>query len=413
MTTTNKLIIIAFALLLQWGTATAGGFQLNAQGAKQLGMGHVGTGLATDASALFFNPGAISFADSARFRFAMAGTLINPNLQYINGGYSARNTSHLGTPINLYVSYQPLKNVPLNIGLAVYTPFGSHLQWDNTWAGSAVIQEIKLKTIFYQPTVSYQIGKHFGVGVGYVIATGDFELKKAIPLADSLGNFGQAALTGKATGSGINVGIFVNLTDKWNFGMNYRSRVTARVKAGTSTFTTPNYVAPYFPATNNFTTQLNLPDVFTVGASYKHNDKLTLAADIVFADWSSYDSLIIDFETNTDKLKDTHQGKKWKGSYTYRVGASYLLNEHITLRAGAYYDVSPVQNNFLSAETPDANKIGLTAGASYKAGKKLSIDCALLYVDGFARTGGSVESNFYGTYKAKASGISIGVGYHF
>jgi long-chain fatty acid transport protein len=391
----------------------AGGFQLNAQGAKQLGMGHVGTGLATDASALFFNPGAISFADSARLRISAGGTFIKANVQYINGNYSQRNIPHLGTPVNFYASYQLIKNVPLNIGLAVYTPFGSHLEWDKNWVGSAVIQEIKLKTIFYQPTVSYQIGKYFGIGVGYVIATGDFAIKKSIPLANQQGEFGQAQLSGKASGTGLNVGIFVNLTDKWNFGMNYRSRVTAKVKKGTAKFTTPSYVAPYFPATNNFTTQLNLPDVFTVGASYKYNDKLTLATDIVFTDWSSYDSLIFDFEVNTEKLKDTHQGKKWKGSYTYRVGANYKVNDALAVRGGIYYDATPVINDYLSAETPDGDKLGLTAGASYKVGKHFSMDAALLFVDVFARKGGSVETNFYGTYKAKAVGASIGLNFNF
>jgi long-chain fatty acid transport protein len=412
MNKTITLFIIACTLLGTLNKTIAGGFQLNAQGSKQLGMGHVGTGLATDASALFFNPGAISFTDSSRFRMAVAGTFIKANVQYIDGTYSARSLPHIGTPLNVYASYQPIKTIPLNLGLAIYTPFGSHLEWDKNWAGSSVIQEIKLKTIFYQPTVSYQLGKHFGVGLGYVIATGDFDLKKAVPLADSTGNYGQASLTGKAKGSGINVGIFVNLTDKWNFGMNYRSRVKARVKSGTATFTTPNYAAQYFPKTNAFTTQLNLPDVFTFGASYKYNDKLTLAADVVFADWSSYDSLIFDFDVNTAKLKDTHQGKKWKGSYTYRVGASYKASTQLTLRGGMYYDASPVQDNFLSAETPDANKLGLTAGASYTI-KKLSIDAALLYVETAARKGGSLESNFFGTYKAKALGISIGVGYNF
>jgi long-chain fatty acid transport protein len=413
MKLTTTTILTACAIATQLTTAVAGGFQLNAQGTKQLGMGHIGTGLATDASALFFNPGAISFTDSARFRLAGAGTFINANVQYISGSYSARNTPHLGTPINLYASYQPLKNIPLNVGMAIYTPFGSHLQWENTWQGQAVIQEIKLKTIFYQPTVSYQIGKYFGIGVGYVIATGDFSLAKAVPLANQQGENGQAVLTGKASGTGVNVGVFVNLTDKWNFGMNYRSRVTAKVKSGTSTFTTPAYVSQYFPATNNFTTQLNLPDVFTVGTSYKYNDKLTLATDIMFADWSSYDSLIIDFETNTDKLKDTHQAKKWKGAYIYRVGASYKTTDKLTLRAGAYYDVSPVRDEYLSAETPDASKIGLTAGASYIVAKKLSIDCALLYIESAARNGGNAEVNFYGTYKAKATGVSLGVSYTF
>ena len=48
-------------MLLSGSQLYAGGFQLNLQGSRQLGMGHTGTGLVYDAATLFFNPGGMSF----------------------------------------------------------------------------------------------------------------------------------------------------------------------------------------------------------------------------------------------------------------------------------------------------------------------------------------------------------------
>src|SRR5207248_7632403 len=65
----NNMALFGKAILFLSGifcaaAAFAGGFQVNLQGQKQTGMGHTGTGLLSDASCIFFNPGAMTFLDS-------------------------------------------------------------------------------------------------------------------------------------------------------------------------------------------------------------------------------------------------------------------------------------------------------------------------------------------------------------
>lgn len=409
----RKLLFLT-SIIISLQKALAGGFQLSVQGTKQLSMGHTGTALFTDATAVFFNPGAFSL-DTSLFNVSLGGSLIYPSIQYLDpypGTYSVYSATHTGTPVYAYFTFKPKRSFPVSFGMGVYTPFGSHLQWEDNWKGQFIIREISLKTIYYQPTVSFKINSWLGLGIGYSIANGDFYLRKGIPLQNQSGEYGEAELTGKAKGSGWNAGMYVKATEQLSFGINFKSMVKARIDNGTATFKVPDYTKQYFPD-SSFTTSLTLPQIISFGVSYSYNQKLRFAADINYAEWSSYDSLKIDFAKNTDKLKDIASVKNYKNSYTYRLGAQYKINEMITVRGGAYYDVSPVQDNYVGPEAPDANKFGLTCGASFTFAKKFCADVSFLYIETIRRKGYSEENQFEGIYKAKAIAPGLSLNYVF
>ena len=158
----------------------AGGFQINLQGQKQAGMGHTGTGLLLDNSAILFNPGAVSFLDSLR-GISFGASLIFPRTIYLEpypGTYTATVEPNIGTPITLYAVFKFKKINKLSGGIGIYNPFGSRLQWKDDWKGQFLIREIDLKTFFIQPTLSYKLNEKLGIGAGFVFATGDFSLRK-------------------------------------------------------------------------------------------------------------------------------------------------------------------------------------------------------------------------------------------
>ena len=147
----------------------AGGFQVNLQGQKQTGMGHCGTGLLLGASNAFFNPGGFAFIDSNRI--ALGGSFISSNITYLEpypGIYTTQTISGVGTPITLYSSFKIKKLPKWNMGLAVYTPFGSGIKYEDDWKGQAVIREMALKTIFIQPTVGFRLSGKIEIGRAHV-----------------------------------------------------------------------------------------------------------------------------------------------------------------------------------------------------------------------------------------------------
>ncbi len=387
----------------------AGGFQVNLQGQKQTGMGHTGTGLCQDNASIFFNPGAVSFLDSLR-GISVGGSFIFPRTTYLNQqlGYTAHIEHHTGTPITLYTVYKFKKAYKWNVGLGIYNPFGSKVQWADDWLGQFLIREIDLKTFFIQPTVSFKLNDKIGFGAGFIYATGDFSLRKGVPIQDSTGKYGEGVLNGKASGVGFNAGVYLKLNDKLSFGLDYRSQVKVNVKDGSAEFAVPTSVAEFFPVTT-FSTSIRLPSTLSFGAGYAITSKLKLALDINYVSWKSYDSLVIDFADNTDNLKDIHSPRLYKNVFIFRLGAQYKLSDKWTVRLGGYFDQTPVKDGYLTPETPDANKIGITVGTSIRITEKFHLDASFLYIEGMKRTDTNIETEFGGTYKTKAlvPGISI------
>jgi long-chain fatty acid transport protein len=315
--------------------ASAGGFQVNLQGQKQTGMGHTGTGILSDASCIFFNPGGMTFLDSS-IDAVVGGHFIIHRTEYLEaypGTYTSEMSHDIGTPFEFYVSGRFKKHPRLAAGLGVYTPFGSKASWPDNWKGQFIIREIDLKTIFIQPTLSYQICKTLGIGAGFIYGTGEFSLRKGIPVQDLTGIYGEGTLNGKAKGIGFNGGIYFTPSAKWSFGFSYRSQVSVKVDNGDAKFVVPGYLEQYFPTTT-FSAELKLPQVFNFGIGYKASDKLRLAIDINRVGWSSYDSLRIHFAAHTEKLEDISSARIYKDVYIYRIGAEYKVCSKAFARAG-------------------------------------------------------------------------------
>ena len=394
----------------------AGGFHLNLQGQKQLGMAHCGTASVFDASVLFFNPGAMSFLDSTN-SICAGSNFIFPRLAYLEpspGIYTSEMVKNISTPFSFYAAFKFKKKSKWNMGLGIYTPFGSHAQWENDWKGQFLIREIELRSFFIQPTFSYKINDKLGIGGGYVFATGDFYLRKGVPVQNMDGTYGEATLKGKANSKGgYNVGLYYACTKKLYVGIDYRSAVKLNIPAGEALFENiPSSLSSYFASTS-FSTQLTLPSVATLGTSYFLNDKFKIASDINYVGWKSYDTLSIDFAANTDKLADVNSARSYSNSFVFRLGAEYSPTKKITVRIGTYFDQSPVKNGFVSPESPDMNKIGFTAGTTVTLGQHLKIDAAFLWIEGLKRSDTTLETQFAGTYKVRALSPGIGIEYVF
>jgi long-chain fatty acid transport protein len=402
----TRILLVLIGVLLSYQTI-AQGFQVNFQGQKQQGMGLAGTALFQDASTLFYNPGSVAFSNENSVNVGV--TPIFANVLYVDSatqnGYRTQNP--VGTPFQAYALFQIKDSAALKFGLAVYTPFGSTVQWENAWIGRFAITRLSLRAIFIQPTVSYRINQRLGIGGGFVLSTGGVTLQRDLPIQFDNGDFANATLAGSAQGFGFNLGIHVNATDKLSVGLNYRSGIRMKVSDGEAQFNVPESLSENFPD-GTFASSLPLPQVTTLGLAYKFNEKLSTVFDINFVGWSTYDTLAFDYANNTASLQDTKSPRNYKNIFAFRAGASYQLTDAFCFRVGGGYGLSPVRSGYVTPETPDANRFYGTMGLGYTMSKRLVVDASLFYTQ-LQRADTNLETNLSGTFftKAIAPGFSI------
>lgn len=407
----RKLTLI-FAFLLINLFARAGGYQVNLVGIRYIGMGHIGTALKLDAGSIFFNPGALPMLES-KYSFTLGASGIFSYNVFRNQGtsaYEAKTDNPLGTPFSFFGSGKITEK--LSLGLGVYTPFGSAVDWGSDWRGRFLVQDIELRTVFFQPTASYKITDKIGLGVGLVYARGSVILNRALPVNSTSGMEGQAKLEGSTSAWGFNAGLFINPIDNLNIGISYRSKVNMKVEGGDATFTVPASLATNFPTTT-FDATLPLPGSINLGIAYQVSEKFLISTDINFVQWKAYDSLNFDFKENTGSLQDSKNPRNYENAFIIRLGGQYKIADALTVRAGTYFDMAPTQDNFVSPETPDTDRLGFSGGISVSPIERLSIDASFLWIEGIKREATFSPANFGGTYKARAFIPGLGLTYNF
>lgn len=413
-----KTLLLAGGALLSGTAASAGGYQVSLAGIKNNGMGGVGVGLSLDQAAMFYNPGALAMVRER-------GVQLGGNLTFARNSFVAEGSNvqrelrnSVVTPFSLFAGYGPAEG-KFRAGIAVYTPFGSKLQYAEGWEGRTSLTDIDLKSVFVQPTFSYALTDQISVGAGLVVlAYGAVNLQRDIPLPDS---YGHIELDGKAkTKMGYNAGIFFKPSPKLSLGISYRSKIDAQVEDGDVTFTnvSPTF-ASRFQATK-FAATLPLPATTSLGIGLMPTEKLTVGVDINYVNWSAYRTLEFNFDQQINGSTVSSSKRFYQDAFTFRAGGQYKVTDAFTARIGAAYDNSPVKNGYVTPETPDADRISGTAGVSYSFGEHFSVDASTQFVSLKKRsqTTQDLQNNqttdrVAGTYKTNIVIPGLGLNYTF
>jgi len=385
----KSLLLAGGALLVASSGAQASGFQVGLTGAKNVGMGGTGTGLYLDQASQFFNPGAFAFAPTG---FQVGGNMAIPRISFRPAGADQGQRTLQNTnvfPFSGFVGFGP-KEGKWRIGAGVYTPFGSELHYQQGWEGRYSLTDINLRSVFGQVTAAYAITPQFSVGGGVTtLLYGDVDLQRDIPVqAQGSAAPTHAQLTGTADHKvGYNIGVMFKPSDKLSAGLSYRSAVDAHVGDGDVKLTgLPASAAGSFTATK-FDVTLPLPDVYSFGVGVRPNDRLTLAFDANLVGWSRYQSLNFTYTNGVLGGNAASSSKRqYEDALAFRLGGQYKFGENFTLRAGTFYDMACVRDGFVTPETPDAARIGVTAGFSYEFAKRFGLDASFLFEDFMKRS---------------------------
>ncbi len=442
----NKLLCSIAALSVSL-YAAAEGYQVNTLSAKQGGMGHTGVAQKLGAESMNFNPAGLGFMDKTLDLSASVNAISATAKAKVNDTWYETDNG-ISTPLMISAAFNIYDN--LKAGINIYTPYGSSIDWTVNWPGAVLNQSVDLATYTVQPTVAWRITPKLSIGAGLMVSWGNVDLNKGLVIPSTLDAMLQGMgsdarfnntmpasvnLTGNAdVAYGFNIGAMYDINKKWTVGVNFRSKMTMKVKAGDAKVSYANEIArnilePKLGLINeaNFKAEMPMPSVLTFGVSYRPLDALLLAFDAQLTGWSTYKTLNINFLDPAVSSYDQHLVKDYKNAWAFRLGAQYALTGRLDLRAGFIVDMAPVNKNYYNPETPGMTKIEPSLGLSFRPLPSLSIDLAMLYVAGVGEKGAKCpyldllagqlgqdpQRTFEADYKVYAFVPSIGVSFSF
>ena len=404
-----KHLYLLSAFVLAASSVSAGGFSRAETSQKALGLGGAYSAIGRDASVAYFNPAILARLDTNMVSLGLS--MMSPRSIFQHAQTAEESlTQQVWLPLGyLYGTYQISDKFAA--GLSVNTPYAYNTRWEDNWQGASIARHASFYSLYVQPTLSYRITDNFSVGAGLVLATGRMEFARRIGET-------EVAYSAQASGTGIgyNLGVHGNLDEFVSFGITYRSAVKMDLKNGEATFENRGAFESVLPGSAAFRSRADLPSTLSVGLADRISDKVQMVFEFNLTGWSVYDS--IRFEYPDGELPNSRRARLYEDAMAFRAGLQYKHDSLTTFRIGGFYDETPVKDNYLSAELPNANALGFAVGASRKITERFEVDFAYSFQGQRARVIDSSPASFLnptqsGIYKTFIHSAGVGFNYSF
>lgn len=387
MKMTMKAAAAAVMAVCAASAAHAAGFMLTEQSAGALGRAYAGAGVdGTDISGVYYNPATMTLHPGTQIQAGFVAVGLDLAFEGAgkydgvseNGQYNTQAIPHG------YISHQLTDS--MWIGLAMTVPFGMGTEYKDDWrlANRGISAEVL--TFDFNPNVAWKVSDKLSLGAGMSIqyAAADLKMQE---------NLGIAKLDGEVDADsiawGFNVGLMWSPLENLRFGLSYRSKVNHNAEGD---FTIDNirdvqkdheYIYGLAGTYGDARATLSAPAWAMATAAWDVNELLSLYATFRWTDWSSFDTLDIKSSglnpVGGVKTVENH----WQDTYLVSVGADLRFTNWWTFRAGIGYETSAVDDpKYRTAIIPDADRLWLALGSSFKATENMQIDVSAAWLHG-------------------------------
>lgn len=381
----GALTVACFAQLV--GQAEAAGFAFLSVSPSGVSVANANPAEAEDASVIWFNPAGMTNLDGTQVTTNFGEAMLGVGYVISLGDFdkdSAQTVSSGGAPAtggdggnfgggnftpSFYAAYR-LDGVPMEtfIGLGINTPFGLSTDYNSGWVGRYDALKSELTAFNANPSLAVKLNEFVSVGVGFNVLYSDVKLSQAIdtgvffgaPAADD----SSVELKGDGLSVGYNVGLMFFPNENFRFGVAYRSSMQQDIDGNadfdlSATGTLLSTITGTLVDTG-ISSQIDLPDTLSVHAFYQATDNLAMMADATWTNWSRFQSVRIAF----DNPLQPDQTLEFKFRDTIRIaaGATYNLNDEVTMRFGAAFDESPQPDDTRGFRLPDSDRWIIGAG---------------------------------------------------
>jgi len=421
-------LLIAAALSAVSASAMASGYRFGSQSVAAQGTADANAAEANDASTIFYNPAGLSRLDGTQIQFG--ATVVLPHSTYTDTG----STRFTGTPTggtaakdyapdsvtapSLYLSKK--LNEQWTVGLGLFVPYGSKINYGPTWNGRFALDSVKLESVTLNPSVSFKLDEHHAFGFGIDAEHMKTDLSQGVDVPGTIAALqspaaaaqraallksivslggnpatlaaaqdGHGLFNGKDWGYGFNIGYLFTLDQNTRFGLAYRSAIAHTLRGGavwdfSHVTTDPIVNAVVAKASNHGNSasavSLRTPESLSANVFHQFDDKWAGMADLTWSRHNRLGDLHIQFPGTTEG--DDVIRQQWKNTVRVSLGANYRYDDKLTLRGGVAYDQSPVRSDELRHPAlPDSDRHQFSFGANYKLNPQSSIDLAYSYLD--------------------------------
>ncbi len=276
----------------------------------------------------------------------------------------------------------------------------------NPFGGSSPLG-VNLEQLFLQVNYAKRVDNTFSFGIGPVLAIQRFSATGLEAFDNPLQTSAPGFVTGNGDdwshGFGVNLGVLYQPNAQLTFGAAYRTKIDMKPF---------DKYRGLFAEDGDF----DIPAMATVGVAYKpaSNPKLTLTAEYQRIFYSDVAAISNSITTATGPLGAAGgPGFGWSDMDVFRIGASYDVDERLTVRGGIshnseFIDGKDVAFNILAPATPTWHA---SVGASYKISDRATLTGSYTYAFGDA-----VEGNGFGnpvSLKMTQHEVSMGVSWKF
>ncbi|WP_105892553.1 outer membrane protein transport protein [Haemophilus influenzae] len=405
--------LLATAMLLAAGGANAAAFQLAEVSTSGLGRAYAGeAAIADNASVVATNPALMSLFKTAQFSTGgvyvdsrinmngdVASSITSASMKTTKyGSASERNVVPGAFVPNLY--FVAPVNDKFALGAGMNVNFGLKSEYDDDYDAGVFGGKTDLSAINLNLSGAYRVteGLSLGLGVNAVYAKAQVERNAGIIVESVKDSQAQTALkavvpgtlipdllTSKdksvvslqdraAWGFGWNAGVMYQFNEANRIGLAYHSKVDIDFTDRTATSLGQKSIEA--GKTDNLT--LTLPDYLELSGFHQVTDKFAVHYSYKYTHWSRLTRLYASYE---DGKKVFDKELQYSNNSRVALGASYNLDEKLTLRAGIAYDQAASRHH-RSAAIPDTDRTWYSLGATYKFTPNLSVDLGYAYLKG-------------------------------
>ena len=346
------------------GPAMAGGFEVREQSSYFQGMSFAGAAAGgNNLSSIFWNPAASAYVgpglvvDSS---YSLLNVKSQINATQLSGVPPGVNCGSFDCSVDIggaalvpasYMAYRLDSRTVF--ALAMNSQFGTSIKPDNReWIGQLHARSAKLFSLNVNPSASYEVAPGLSVGVGLQVQLLDLmHLRSASSLAapTDVSN----TISGDDIGVGLTAGINWRPNPGTSVGLGYRSSIKHSLDGSLSG---PAVGGGSVPISADVTT----PDKVTFSFSQAVNPAFRVMGTVEWTRWSALGVVPID----PVGLKLDFQ---WHDGWLFALGGEWNVSPKLALRAGAAYEISPVQDaTERLVQIPDADRIWASVGGTYQ-----------------------------------------------